>query len=219
MVFGDNVRARRAARALPRTPTSKEEEEERQRREETKKANNETAHPTALPHNTNHHRYSTKTPPCHKNTTLNQQCCDNEHKDGREKERNTTFTIRPHTPHTPPSRSPHTTQQHSNTKKKRAARHEGIQCKRDWTTRGARSNSKTGNIVKRIGTTRDRASQHTPPRHSIGPQGKRQEGRQHTDGGRQHSTGSPATLPPFTHHATHHPAHTPPFCDGPTHHP
>ena len=28
MVFGDNVRARIAARALPRTPTQKEEEEE-----------------------------------------------------------------------------------------------------------------------------------------------------------------------------------------------
>ena len=33
MVFGDNVRARRAARALPRTPTQ-EEEEDREKRED-----------------------------------------------------------------------------------------------------------------------------------------------------------------------------------------
>lgn len=32
MVFGDNVRARRAARALPRTPTKEEEEEKRSKR-------------------------------------------------------------------------------------------------------------------------------------------------------------------------------------------
>ena len=31
MVFGDNVRARKAARALPRTPTTREGEEEEER--------------------------------------------------------------------------------------------------------------------------------------------------------------------------------------------
>nr|DAS34302.1 MAG TPA: hypothetical protein [Caudoviricetes sp.] len=36
--------------------------------------------PHALLPNTNHHRYSTMTQPCHKDTTLNQQCCDREHK-------------------------------------------------------------------------------------------------------------------------------------------
>ena len=38
MVFGDNVRARKAARALPRTPTTKEERraEERRRQNRTK---------------------------------------------------------------------------------------------------------------------------------------------------------------------------------------
>lgn len=47
MVFGDNVRARRAARALPRTPTQRgREEEERGER----KTSDETTHP---------HRYST----------------------------------------------------------------------------------------------------------------------------------------------------------------
>nr|DAN72615.1 MAG TPA: hypothetical protein [Caudoviricetes sp.] len=55
-------------------------------------------------------------------------------------------------------------------------------------------------------------------RHSIRPQSKRQGGRQHTDGGHQHSTGRPATPPPFTHHATHHPQRHPTIHDGPTLH-
>lgn len=38
MVFGDNVRARKAARALPRTPTQDEEEERREKKNETRKA-------------------------------------------------------------------------------------------------------------------------------------------------------------------------------------
>ena len=45
---------------------------------------------------------------------------------------------------------------------------------------------------------------HTTPRYSIGPQGKRQGGRQHTDG-------ESVTQPPFIRHATHH-------HNGPTHH-
>lgn len=49
MVFGDNVRARRAARALPRTPQQKEEEKERKTRE-TRQATR-TTHPS-------HHRHS-----------------------------------------------------------------------------------------------------------------------------------------------------------------
>ena len=40
MVFGDNVRARRAARALPRTPTQEGEEEDREKR----KTNDEPPH-------------------------------------------------------------------------------------------------------------------------------------------------------------------------------
>jgi hypothetical protein len=46
MVFGDNVRARRAARALPRTPTTKEEEEK------TEKTSNETTHSHTPPYKT-----------------------------------------------------------------------------------------------------------------------------------------------------------------------
>nr|DAV39969.1 MAG TPA: hypothetical protein [Caudoviricetes sp.] len=76
MVFGDNVRARRAARALPRTPPTRQEEK---KGEETEKTNDKTTHHT--PHTTHH------TPPLFcPNTTLsqrhipNQQCCDSKHK-------------------------------------------------------------------------------------------------------------------------------------------
>lgn len=48
----------------------------------------------------------------------------------------------------------------------------------------------------------DWASQHTPPRHSIGPQGKRQGGRQHTDG----EASNTAAL----HSPCHPPSATPP---------
>jgi hypothetical protein len=44
MVFGDNVRARGAARALPRTPTRQREEEGKQR-----KTNNKTTTPSHTP--------------------------------------------------------------------------------------------------------------------------------------------------------------------------
>lgn len=71
--------------------------------------------------------------------------------------------------------------------------------------------------MKRTGTTRDRGTtQHAPhPRHSIGPQSKQQGGRQHANGGHRHSTGRPATQPPFTHHATHHPLCHPPSTTAP----
>ena len=107
----------------------------------------------------NHHRHSTMTQPCHKDTPLNQQCCNSRHKGRRGG-----WTIR-----------------------------EGAEHARCRTQR------------------EDKASQqHTTHRHSIGPQGKQQGGRQHADGGHRHSTGSPATQPPFTHHATHHHNGTPP---------
>ena len=47
MVFGDNVRARRAARALPRTPTRQKEEEEENRENKQRKLH--THHTTAIP--------------------------------------------------------------------------------------------------------------------------------------------------------------------------
>ena len=67
MVFGDNVRARRAARALPRTPTAretKEEEKERQREEEDKRRDHTPLlHPTAIPQDstTRQHTHHTET--------------------------------------------------------------------------------------------------------------------------------------------------------------
>ena len=94
MVFGDNVRARWAARALPRTPTTKkrERQEEKDKRRDHSHTHpshrHSTTHrvdsahhaPHALLPNTNHRRHSTMTQPCHKHTTLNQQCCDSKHK-------------------------------------------------------------------------------------------------------------------------------------------
>lgn len=60
MVFGDNVRARRAARALPRTPIN-EEEEERRRREGRQATR--TTHPSH-----HHHSTMTHTPPQRRHT-------------------------------------------------------------------------------------------------------------------------------------------------------
>ena len=57
----------------------KEEEEEKTRNSELRQ---DTAHTTAILPNTNHHRYPTMIQPCHKDTTLNQQCCDNKHAKG-----------------------------------------------------------------------------------------------------------------------------------------
>ena len=76
VVFGDNVRARKAARALPRTPTHK-----RKRKREDKRREPPPRTTVLLP-NTNHHRHPTMTQPCHKDTTLNQQWCDNKHTQG-----------------------------------------------------------------------------------------------------------------------------------------
>lgn len=63
MVFGDNVRARTAARALPRTPTQEEE------KEENKKDKREN-------HTPSHHRHPPNikpSPPFHNDTTLSQK--------------------------------------------------------------------------------------------------------------------------------------------------
>ena len=57
MVFGDNVRARMAARALPRTPTTKEEKRKTEKRERQA-----TRPPTAIPQPTTQHNKTTHTP-------------------------------------------------------------------------------------------------------------------------------------------------------------
>ena len=150
------------------------------------------------------------TQPCHKNTALNQQCCNSEHKDGREKERNTTFTTKPHTPHTPPSRSPYTTQQH----KEKAGQHDTREC-------NARRTRQCGmpDLPRRQGTprrgqgdnTRQGTTRHTHPRHSTGPPSKRKGDTNSRREGTLTFEGEPITLPPFTHHATppHHATHHP----------
>lgn len=58
MVFGDNVRARKAARALPRTPTTR-----RRQREEEDKQRDHT--PTAIPQPTQHNCSNTTAIPPH----------------------------------------------------------------------------------------------------------------------------------------------------------
>ena len=61
---------------------NKEKEEEENRKQRTKARHHTPAHTALLP-NTNHHRPSAITQPCHKDTTLNQQCRDGEHMEGR----------------------------------------------------------------------------------------------------------------------------------------
>ena len=71
MVFGDNVRARRAARALPRTPTTKRK---RGREEEDKRRDHTPSHTTAIPQHstTRQHTHHTEThATTHEESTVN----------------------------------------------------------------------------------------------------------------------------------------------------
>jgi hypothetical protein len=54
MVFGDNVRARKAARALPRTPTAKGREEGKEERERRRRQQRDHTHLTRHRHSTTH---------------------------------------------------------------------------------------------------------------------------------------------------------------------
>lgn len=100
MVFGDNVRARRAARAPPRTPTQRGRGRRRWEKRERKNTPLTPSHTAFLPLHINHHRYSTMTQPCHKDTTLNQQCCDSKHRERREEQNGTQFRHRTSPPTT-----------------------------------------------------------------------------------------------------------------------
>ena len=51
----------------------------KRKRTEEKERRRQHTHTTAPPPNTNHHRHSTMTQPCHKDTHLNQQCCNSKH--------------------------------------------------------------------------------------------------------------------------------------------
>lgn len=237
-MFGDNVRARMAARALPRTPTTKRQKRKKKKKEKQERQNKQQelhTHPTtAIPQPTtqynktrqdmhrrhnkmacrqypphthttlstqhNHHRHSTMTQPCHNHTTLNQQRCNKEHKKGegrreekrRGEEKDTTIhNETTHTPqcaqhsssteqHTPPHFPTHNKHDNTRQKKNENDTRETDNVKRSGTMQGARPNPNTG------------ITAHTTPRHSIGPQSKRQGGRQHTEGGRQHTTTPPS---------------------------
>ena len=90
-------------------------EARRSEEKKTEKTSDETTHTFThrLSTRSNHHRYSTMTQPCHKDTTLNQQCCDSKHKEKGGAEKQDTF-------HTPPHFSTHHT--HGNTRQKRRRR-------------------------------------------------------------------------------------------------
>nr|DAV87848.1 MAG TPA: hypothetical protein [Caudoviricetes sp.] len=116
------------------------------------------------------------TQPCHKHTTLNQQCRNSEHKDRRARQDKTRQnTVPPHTPHFPTHNK------------------QGEAKQRTGTMQEERPNTNTG------------TPQHTPPRSSIRSQGERQGGRQHADGrpASQHPPFTyhatpPSTMPPPT---------------------
>ena len=198
MVFGDNVRARRAARALPRTPTAK-----RKRRREEEDTPSHLPSPTALPPNTNHHRYSTMTQPCHKHTTLNQQYCDNGHTRWMGRESNgTQFTHNTqHTTHNPPP--PFTSTHHLPISHCIMPPH--TRRKRNETTRREQDN------VKGRTQSEDGAPQHTP----LPPFNRTttQTGRGH-----QHTDGRVSVTAPTLHQPCHPTSscHPPPN-DSPTH--
>ena len=118
---------------------------------------------------------------CHKDTTLNQQCCDREH-----------TTVE--------------------------GKKGGEERRGEATQEGARQYKRGQEQCEGEDPIRTRGSTHTTPRHSIGPQGKRQGGTPTRRRGHQHSTGSQQhcrpslTMPPTTTTAPHHPRrpHPPP---------
>ena len=159
-MFGDNVRARWAARALPRTPTHKKEKEKEEEDREDKQRELHTHHPPPFQPT---HKPS---PLFHNDTPLTrrhhpkQQHCDSKHTEENEEEQNGNTV--PHTTHhTPPSpftphTTPHLTLHHATTHK--AEKKQGTQ-KGNRTTRRCRTQPEDGDI--------------TAPRHSKGPPCKR----------------------------------------------
>ena len=174
MVFGDNVRARRAARALPRTPPTRQEEK---KGEETEKTNDKTTHHT--PH-TAHHRSSAPTQPCHKDTyPTNNAVTANTRRKMRTKS-------------SPPTHHRYFTQQHEEGEERDDTKGAGTTQRRGDTAK------RTGTVQDK-GT---RTHQHTRP--STRPPRKLQGGHQHTDGDVSNTTAlpsqchPPSTMPPPT---------------------
>ena len=195
MVFGDNVRARKAARALPRTPTQRGRGRRRRGKQTTRqhtltpshtppshnpqhsttrqhapphiKSGQRTGDTTrpSTPHN--HHRYSTMTQPCHKDTTLNQQCCDSKHNTYDARQRRCPPPLFYHTPHTTGRHTPSTS-----CRPRHAPPHFPIRNRHDSTQRGRGEQDDTrttrqceGNrTIRRCRTQSSRqGATHTPP--------------------------------------------------------
>nr|DAQ96750.1 MAG TPA: hypothetical protein [Caudoviricetes sp.] len=204
MVFGDNVRARRAARALPRTPTRKRKKK-RKRKKRTEKTNNEKSHThpqtiTAIPQPHNH---DTKT-----HTQTNNTVTANT-KTGRGAEREHGSTRTPHrtphaihnTHHPPPSRIAPC----HHTQNRREAR----------MIRGKQNNAKVPHPIRTRG---HHSTHHTPPfnkGHRANGRGAPilNEGDSNTRReGHHHSTRPSITMPPHLVMPPHHPQcpHPPP---------
>lgn len=184
VVFGDNVRARKAARALPRTPTQRGRGEGKKTRQRGQD-HTPLTHRHSNPH-TNHQRHFTMTQPCHKTHPLNQQCCDSRHKEG--KRRIQPFTIRHHT-------HPHTL---------------ALQRSRLANKKGEPQYQAGGSILHPRHSSPYRPSHNTPLPPFNGDTTQTGGGHQHTDG---RATITAPTLQRYAtppHHATHHPTIPPP---------
>ena len=191
MVFGDNVRARKAARALPRTPPTRETKEEE---EETEKANEETTHTYTHPH----------PPPFHNTAQQDNTHTTLKHTPQHIKSRQRTVdTTRPSTQHKPSPLFHNDTTLSQRHGTKSTMLRQGTQTVDRRRGEERRSNARGTRQCEGEYPIRTRG-QHTTttPRHSIGPQGKRQGGTPTRRRGRQHAdgeTGSTAALPSPCH--------------------
>lgn len=212
MVFGDNVRARKAARALPRTPTQKGRERKRDRK--TRQATR-TTHPP-------HHRHSTT------------------HNIMRQDKTRTVITTRwyadsiLHTPHAllPNTHHHHYSpitqpchkdtapnqqccdREHRRWKRGEEERRikEGKQCKTGKTMQEEREQCEEDGDNTRQGDNTQPAPPAIQQGHRVNDKGTPTR-RRPTD--IQRGVSNTAALP---HHATHHPLCHPTIHDGPTHH-
>nr|DAS53848.1 MAG TPA: hypothetical protein [Caudoviricetes sp.] len=159
------------------------------------------------------------TQPCHKDTTLNQQCCDSEHKKGGKEERNTTVHMRQHTPPQHDSVAQHGTarqQQHgSNAAHTTALLHPQQTRQHKTEEERERYEGNEQREGEQHNTRCQPQSEHgdnTQPTTPAIQQGHRvnDKGDANTQTGTPTFDGRPATQPPFPHHATHHPLCHPP---------
>ena len=177
-------------------------EARRSEEKKTEKTSDETTHTFThrLSARSNHHRYSTMTQPCHKNTTLNQQCCDSKHKEKggqKNKTRSTHHRTSPPTTHT-------ATQDRSED---------------EDNVKGGQDNARCRTQSEEDGETVRNGEHHTPYTTALqrGPPTKRQGDADTKQGGRQHTAGRindtaalhsprhpPSAMPPTTQRCPHH---------------